>query len=98
MLSDKDCAPKFFPKVTLPAGPVLTQYQFNVTGVALSLTTRNARGDKIRLQTEYSPDTTDRLGIWYGSETRVDSAGRFWQSSLPHHVVDDFGSLVAVPA
>lgn len=39
------------------------------------------------------------LGIhWWGQETRVDEQGRRWNRRIDHLVVDDFGSLVEVPA
>lgn len=89
---------QLFPAITLPAAPAPTRHSFRDMSFACSLTMRNARGDEIRLQREHRPDTTDRQGIWYGSESRVDSAGREWEASLPRHVIDDFGNLVAVPA
>lgn len=90
--------PRPFAEVILPAGPALTQHRYHSSSLALSFTSRNARGDAIRLQRDYCPDASAYFGIWYGSETRKDSAGREWRGELPHHVVDDFGNLVAVAA
>lgn len=33
---------------------------------------------------------------WYGSEDRLDAAGRLWSRSLGRFVCDDFGALVEV--
>lgn len=35
---------------------------------------------------------------WFGTEVRVDGAGRRWSSTTGTHVTDDFGNLVEVPA
>lgn len=39
-----------------------------------------------------------RPGRWYGQEIRRDASGRRWMRHLDRHfVMDDFGSLVAIP-
>lgn len=35
---------------------------------------------------------------WFGHESRRDELGRRWQRQIDRLVVDDFGSLVEVPA
>lgn len=37
-------------------------------------------------------------GFWRGSESRRDSTGRVWTHTFFRSVVDDFGTLVEVPA
>lgn len=57
-------------------------------------------GYELRLQSEVGPQSDGappRVGIWYGSERRVDEHGQKWERYLGRHVVDDFGFLVRLP-
>lgn len=89
---------QFFPAITLPAAAAPMHHSWHHGGFSISFESHNHRGDGIRLQREYQPTDTDRLGIWYGGETRLDTWGRIWRGQLPDHVIDDFGTLVEVPA
>lgn len=44
------------------------------------------------------PSISQRGLHWWGQETRLDEQGREWRRKIPLLVIDDFGSLVEVPA
>ena len=87
-------------QVLIPHSPNFTKHVYMENGEFRSLHSHDKDGNSMRLQTAYVPRSTgDRVGVWYGGETRVDSIGRKWNRSLEHrYVVDNFGDLVAVPA
>jgi hypothetical protein len=49
------------------------------------------------MQTERLPENARQRGVWYGSESLLDSLGRRWSRSLAYMLIDDFGNLVEVP-
>lgn len=56
------------------------------------------RTHTVEMQCGYMPDRPTMRGIWYGNEERIDEKGRRWSLNIGHHVQDDFGNLVEVPA
>lgn len=84
----------------LPACPKLTKHDYSYSSAYFSIESSDELGNEIRLQTAHKPDKSfERHGVWYGSETRVDSTGKKWRRGLDHdYVVDNFGDLVPVPA
>ena len=81
----------------LPRVKQYTTHEFDASGSHLSLTSQGS-GGSFRLQTAYAPSGHEKAGVWYGSETRLDTEGEEWHRYVGHHVVDNFGNLVAVPA
>lgn len=87
--------------IVLPhSGPVNADIHYNERGGYRSITGYSYDGRSQRLQTPLCFDPAhpwDRPGVWYGSETRLDTEGRTWTSSLPaRYVCDDFGQLVPI--
>lgn len=80
--------------------PTYTNHVYRDSGDFRTIKSSDNAGNSVHLQTPYFPKGKwERCGVWYGSETRIDSTGRKWGRTLDHdYVVDNFGELVAVPA
>ncbi|MFC5524041.1 hypothetical protein [Polaromonas jejuensis] len=87
---------------TLPAAPVYTRHTYSDRHTHRRIESSDAAGNSIALQTHHlaKPELPwIRPGLWYGDETRTDAQGRCWTRTLDsNYVMDDFGTLVEVPA
>ena len=86
-------------QILIPLSPTYTKHNYWEFEEHRCLVSKDKDGNSTHLQTRYIPKlNSDRYGVWYGTETRVDTIGRKWHRELKHYVVDNFGELVAVPA
>jgi hypothetical protein len=87
--------PKPGDSITLSVPPVTSWTYFESCNSCAVFGHAVDHGHVLSLQTKYCPDDARDIGLWFGSETRLDDTGRAWFSSLPdHYVVDNFGNLV----
>lgn len=80
--------------------PAYTRQEHRVSGENRVICCSDEQGNELRLQTPLTADPGRpylRPGLWYGSETRLDTAGRRWIRHVGDYVQDDFGTLVPVP-
>lgn len=72
---------------------------FNVDGTVV-IEIQDERGAKVALYREYQPSKGERSSIkpgrWWGSEYRIDTAGKKWSHTLGQFVCNDYGDLVEV--
>lgn len=58
----------------------------------------NKKGDEFFCFLGLFPGRPELGRHWWGQERRFDEQGRAWRRSIDRAVVDDFGTLVEVPA
>ena len=91
------------PGATVLNAPRYTNHEYDDSYSYRTISSSDALGNEIALQSpnEANQDPRYRMhrpGVWYGTETRIDTDGRPWRHSLGYHVMDDFGDLVKVPS
>lgn len=67
-------------------------------GYGSGIEVKVGRGVKFTLYQHRPTSERPERAHWWGIERRLDARGRWWESSLPDMVMDDFGELVEVPA
>lgn len=83
--------------LTLNATPKIHNVWYREFEQARALTMISGGKEVCHLQNNFIPRNASQIGIWYGSETRQDQAGRNWSRRV-EMVQDDFGNLVEVAA
>jgi hypothetical protein len=80
-------------RLTTPSGVLVRSYDTWLS------TTLNEKGDEFFFFFEGRSHTDNaKHPHWWGVEKRFDEQGRLWSRNINRLVMDDFGTLVEVPA